>query len=83
MSLIPLSPFGGGMRASQNSKLGTGNSCRDWTEFERSYLSCSRLYFGSVLIVSTEKLIKTLIKLLFRESVALGAKTHQRYPIAT
>ena len=59
-SLIPHSPFGGGMRATQNSKLGTENRCQDWTGYGRFYHLCSRLYFGSVPIVSTEKLVRTL-----------------------
>lgn len=51
MSLIPHSPFGGGMRAISSSKLGTENHYRDWTEHERFFLSYSRLCFGSMHIV--------------------------------
>ena len=56
----PLSPFDGGMCATQNSKLARENRCQIWTEHERIYLSCIQLYFGSVPIVSTGKSVRTL-----------------------
>lgn len=38
MSLIPHSSFGGGMRATQNSKLGTGKSLSDLDRTRKFYL---------------------------------------------
>ena len=64
-SLIPHSPFGGGMRATQNSKLSTENHCRNWTEHIRFYLSCNRLWHLYFAHTSTEEQVKTLTLLLW------------------
>ena len=58
------------------------NHCWIWTEYERFYFSYCRLCFGSMHIVSTEKMVRTLTKLCHRGTVALRAKAHQKYAIA-
>ena len=57
------------------------NHCLHWTGYRKAYLSCSRLRRLYFAYSPAEEQIRTLSKLLFREAVAFGAKTYQRYPL--
>ena len=82
-SLIPHSPFGGGMRATQNSKLGTLKSLSDLDRAQKILSLVLPTMILDFAHSSAEEQIRTLIKLLFRGTVALGAKVHQKIAIAT
>ena len=58
MSLIPHSPFGGGMRATQNSKLGTGKSRSELDRARKIFISFNeRISIDFMFIVLVKKRI--------------------------
>ncbi len=49
----------------------------------KDFISRIADYGTCILLIVPQKKVRTLIKLLFRGTIALGAKVHQKFAIAT